>query len=294
MRLFSLLFAAILAAGAQAETNSVLDWSDKPLDGEWILSNDVFATSNVFIGDATNWFSMTNAPVNLSTPDYSTDSGMTYGGRPVGADVIVLTNEAYLVGYSETNRCPLWVAYKLVAARQNSKRPEIGFKVDKRTKAGVRSDDYTNTGYDRGHMAPSYGIGECHGTNAQIQTFLMSNIIPQKPDLNRKNWRDLEVKVMAWAMDREELWVVTGPVFIDGQTNHINDIRVPDGCYKVLLDEGQYGWEALAFLMPQSPLDDATLGLYMTSVDEVERQTGLDFFSELPDDIEDKLERGTW
>jgi len=276
------------------DTNSLLDQSAWVVDG----SN----TSALVV----NWLSMTNY--------IGWSRGTAYAGIPVSSNALtVLTNDAYLVGYSETDKCPLWVCYVLNATTGQpyeelvraayyevllESRPKTSFKTDKRTTAQVKTGDYTNTGYDRGHMAPSYGIGLSHGTNAQLQTFLMSNVIPQTPDMNRGIWKRLEQKAANdWAQERDKIWVITGPVFIG--TNRINGVRIPAGSFKILVDETysyrRYGdVEVQAFLMPQYPLEDATLGLYLTTVDEIERQTGLDFFTELPDENEEELERGTW
>jgi len=228
--------------------------------------------------------------------------GPAYAGEPLSTNILtLLTNDAYVAGYSETDRCPLWVCYSLHATTNEApERPSISFKTDKRTKAQVKTTDYTNTGYDRGHMAPSYGIGLCGGADAQKQTFLMSNVIPQTPELNRGLWKKLEqTAANEWAQERGKIWIVTGPVFIG--TNCINGVRVPAGSFKVFIDEveGLFSDEAKdvevqAFLMPQNPLDEATFGLYLTSIDEIERQTGLDLFPELPDDVEDEIEKGTW
>jgi len=277
MRRIIPLFAALfLACSAAADTNSnYMVFAD--FTNQW--NGSVYCT---------------NAVLTLGAPDYVTDEGMTFAGRPVGGDLLILTNAHYLVGYSDEYACPLWVAYKLTKAKEEWPRPEMGFLTDTRTESKVTESDYDGSGYDRGHMAPSKGMGASHGDNAQLQTFMMSNVVPQKPDLNRKVWRRLEEKALEWADEKEELWVVTGPVFVPSVTNLFNGIRVPDGCYKIFVDMEYGGLDARAFLIPQNPRNDATLGLYLVSIDEIERQTGLDFFSELPDWLEDRIERGTW
>ena len=71
----------------------------------------------------------------------------------------IITNTGFTIGYSESYKNPLWVSYRLfpVANPVSPKRPSK-FKVDKRTQSKVKHDDYTHTGYDRGHMAPNYAI----------------------------------------------------------------------------------------------------------------------------------------
>jgi len=113
-----------------------------------------------------------------------------YGGLPnasnYGHPVIVLTNAAYLSGYCEARRNPAWVAFSVgsISIGSTAKRPSK-FTTDTRTRSATH-DDYTGSGFDRGHMAPNYAIGTRYGHEAQRETFLMSNISPQAPDLNRR------------------------------------------------------------------------------------------------------------
>jgi len=128
--------------------------------------------------------------------------------------MLTLTNTGYAVGYDDViTRNPAWVAYRLSAFHNTTTYPRPKrFRLDGRTNALVSPDDYTRSGYDRGRMAPSYAIGACYGRDAQLETFLMSNICPQKPALNRKVWRRLEARVLKYARECEEVWVITGPV----------------------------------------------------------------------------------
>ena len=122
-----------------------------------------------------------------------------FGGLPntanYGHPVIVLTNIGYLSGYCEARRNPAWVGFSIssVTVGSTAKRPPK-FITDPRTTSRVAHQDFSNSGYDRGHMAPNYAIGTRYGHEAQRETFLMSNIAPQAPDLNRIWWRVLEEK----------------------------------------------------------------------------------------------------
>lgn len=122
-----------------------------------------------------------------------------FGGEPKSiqaGDVKVLNNIGYTVGYSENRRNPLWSAYQCfrVANPEKHKRPSR-FKIDPRTESKVTHDDYTNTGYSRGHMSPNYAIDTRYGRDAQLETFLMSNICPQRQSLNGGRWQQLEAKI---------------------------------------------------------------------------------------------------
>ncbi|MFC1467798.1 DNA/RNA non-specific endonuclease, partial [Verrucomicrobiota bacterium] len=107
-----------------------------------------------------------------------------YGGRPKQKltalhRATLLKNSGYTVGYSDHFELPLWSAYRVfnVPKLESGKRPSR-FTTDTRTKARVSHNDYTRSGFDRGHMAPNYAIATRYGRTAQKETFLMSNIIP--------------------------------------------------------------------------------------------------------------------
>ena len=114
------------------------------------------------------------------TPSAEGSCDACYAGMPMGpAGVLVLENIGYTVGYSDVVRTPLWVAYRLfqVSNPIYHEKPS-GFSVDYRTTALVSPDEYTNSEYDHGLMAPYASIDACYGRDALHETFLMSNIAP--------------------------------------------------------------------------------------------------------------------
>ncbi len=223
---------------------------------------------------------------------------MTYMGVPQVSSGFshILRNDAFMLEYSETLKNPLWVTYKVIPKRyQSGKRPS-GFSKDWRSLAAVSHDDYTGSGYDRGHMAPNYLIASRYGRNAQQQTFLMTNIAPQKPKLNQKSWQRLEEVIANDFSDwHGDFWVVTGPIF-DQQPKTLknSDVSIPSAFYKILIKPGSPETPAktLAFIFPQNAKANASLMTFVSSVDEVEAQTGIDFFHKLDDEFEAKLEAG--
>lgn len=224
------------------------------------------------------------------------DHSIIYGGAPESRSSLrILQNEGFLVGYNEQLRNPAWVAYRAfkTSAESPSPRPE-SFNVDTRTRARVTPQEYSNSGYDRGHMAPNLAISVLYGKKAQEETFLMSNILPQSPDLNRKVWRDLEASILKrYARRFGEVWVITGPVYLQTPLRTIgNGIAVPDACFKILVDEHEQGLRALAFLIPQDVHGDENPTQFLTSIRAIEQQTGLNFFPNLPADAQKSLE--TW
>ncbi len=218
-----------------------------------------------------------NEPVVFST--------LLYGGLPVGPTDEVLVNTGYVVGYSDTKEDPLWVGYHVFAVSNpvSDKRPSR-FRTDTRTAAQVSHDDYTNSGYDRGHMAPNATIDYCYGQGAQLETFYMSNVCPQTPTLNRGIWAKLEATVRDWANAFTEVWVFTGPIFDDDVDTLASGMEIPDAFYKIVVDEDDIVpyVRVLSFIIPQEVPAGADLASYLTSVDEVEQETGFDFLSKIP------------
>lgn len=227
----------------------------------------------------------------------SGDNSVVYAGAPQGPQLRILQNDGFIVGYDEQRRNPAWVAYRVFDAKdsKSAERPER-FVVDERTRARVAPQEYTNSGYDRGHMAPNHAIGTLYGPQAQEQTFLMSNIVPQLPDLNRKVWRDLEARILrSYARRFGEVWVITGPVYANratgGASPRIGEgVAVPQACFKILVDEHEQGLRALAFIIPQEVSGKESPAQFLVSIREVEQATGLDFFPDLPEQAQDSLE----
>lgn len=206
----------------------------------------------------------------------------------------ILRNQAYMLEYSESLENPLWVTYKVTKAKYRSGKRPSGFSSDWRSYQQVKHTDYTRSGYDRGHMAPNYVIASRYGRSAQLETFLMTNISPQKPKLNQKSWQRLE-EVIAndFSKQNGDFWVTTGPIF-NANPKHLknSNVKIPNAFYKILIKPStpQTPAKALAFIFPQNAKPTASLMTFVTTIDEVERLTGIDFFADLDDDFEERLE----
>jgi len=139
-------------------------------------------------------------------------------------------------------------------------------------------------------MAPNYGIAVCYGASAQQETFLMSNVIPQSPHLNREIWERLEQQeIREYATRYRQIWVIAGPIF--RSHNHLKGGEdIPDACFKIIVREEDGRPTVLAFIMPQTVSGSESAQQYLTSIDEVERETGLDFFSAMPEDLQHQFE----
>ena len=209
----------------------------------------------------------------------------------------IFRNHGFILGYSDLRGNPLWVEYALTSTAENQhslKRPSR-FETDWRCINRVSHESYQKSGYDRGHMAPNYAISRLYGKQGQIDSFLMTNITPQKPNLNQKLWQRLEeVEVDRFAKLFSKVWVITGPVF-KGAVERLNSdwrVEIPDAFYKIYITEATPTTKAVAlgFLVPQTVNGREPLTQFVTSIDTIEAQTGLDFFTGLDDSTEDKLE----
>ncbi len=225
------------------------------------------------------------------------EKNMVYGGQPKTASqtkLLPLDNIGFHVGYCDERRNPLWVAYRLDAKdfEHRLSRPK-GFAIDHRTLSRVDPKEYAKSGYDRGHLAPNSAIATRYGRDAQLETFKMSNIVPQTPELNRRVWQRLEKLEEDYANNRGSIWVIAGPVFDEHIKTIGSNIEVPDAFFKIIIDEEEQGIKALAFLIPQTVTGKEPVEHFLTSIDEIEKLTGLDFFWPLSDHLEDKLESST-
>jgi len=195
---------------------------------------------------------------------------------------ITLENEGYTSGYAPELRMPRWVMYDLGKRGQffSGRRPDTGFVPDARLIDPLLPSAYTHSGYDRGHMAPSYAIGKVWGPKAQLETFLMSNIVPQKHDMNDGVWNSIERMEMDGFVPRfGAVRVVCGPVFIKPVDKMESGVPIPWGCFKAIQRPDK---QTIAFLVPQNPQSSRPED-YLISIDELAQLTSIDLFPDAPD-----------
>jgi endonuclease G len=208
---------------------------------------------------------------------------------PVPATELV-RHTYYTLSYNEKYEQANWVYYVLTDSMVTAGGQERSnkFKIDALVPSGsAKSSDYTKSGYDRGHLCPAADMD--FNKLAMEESFFMSNISPQAPDFNRGIWKELESEVREWAKKKHKLYVVTGPVFSDSKgTIGSDQVLVPGYFYKVLYAEMAHP-EIIAFVLPNQK-SDRPLSDFVVSVDDLEKRTGLDFFSQLPDELENRLE----
>jgi endonuclease G len=243
------------------------------------------------------------------SPDLITDDHLVFGGAPrpmpgAGEEVqfTILKNQGYVVGYSESRRDPLWVSYRVFhsATSYDFPRPSR-FSTDERTLARVKDNDFTRTGFQRGHMAPNATIMHELGQTAQLETFLLSNVCPQEPNLNERVWERLEADERKYANNLEEVWVIDGPIFADlngGTTPRLaSGIAIPSAFYKILIDEEDHpGGKPRVFsvIMPQDVKGTELPQQFLTTISEIQKETHLDFLWKLDPQTQAELENTKW
>jgi endonuclease G, mitochondrial len=204
---------------------------------------------------------------------------------------VVVKHLGYTLSYNEKYEQANWVAYQLTAketekivGRSNDFRPDTDVPT-----GSADNEDYKNSGYDRGHLAPAADMG--WSSQAMEESFFYSNMSPQLPGFNRGIWKRLEEQVRQWAVDNQAIYVVTGPVLRPNLPTIGHDkVAIPNYYYKVILDYTQPELKGIGFIMPNT---SSTLALsnYAVTIDSVETVTGINFFPALPNDQERSIEK---
>ena len=212
-------------------------------------------------------------------------SEFTPFGRPAaqGADAgepsnwTIICHTGQVVAFNPDRNVSDWVAFRL--RKEQLVNPVVQrkdrFRGDPEVPAQHRvvPDDYTKTGYDRGHLAPAASMK--WSKDAMDDSFLMTNISPQVGvGFNQHIWKRLERKMREWACDRSDLYIVTGPLYESQETKRLvydsdgdgvddNDITVsvPSHFFKLAFDE--VAKDAIAFVLPNMKLKTSDLPKYI-------------------------------
>lgn len=206
----------------------------------------------------------------------------------VGSQLIKYSQ--FTISYNPTHKQSDWVAYELTATEVNAKQERCNcFNIDKNISSDpVSYRDYSSSGFDKGHLCPA---ADCNiSKQANEESFLMTNMSPQLPLFNRGIWSDLEEWVRETAVSYSTVYVTTGPVFVNNLgTLSEKKITIPGYYYKTLLRLEGDKVKTIAFLIPHvgavGKLQD-----YVVSVNTIETITGIDFYPELNDSMENKVE----
>ena len=227
-----------------------------------------------FATAALAWDQKPNQPISACSPQLP--FGVPASNRP---NTLLKCNTAYAVLHDNAAKVPVWVAYTLTpahaigcVARTNA------FVADAALPKGQRAEltDYVKSGYDQGHLAPDGDMS--WDTQVEFESFLMSNMSPQLPNLNRGIWKALESNVRAWAYGNGHNYTVyAGNIYTVGKSKTIgaNAVVVPDYLYKIVIDDTTK--QVLAFTFPQVDKQEINLPAHLVSIASIEAAVGVTF-----------------
>lgn len=248
----------------------------------------------------------------IDDPNPTRDPHLTMGNPSnAGTDEnnYLLDKPQYVVSYNRSKGTANWVSWHLSMAWKGTAVRKDNFKPDDTLPSSwykVKTSDYTNSGFDRGHLCPSDDRDFSQEDNDM--TFLMTNIIPQSPNLNRGMWSTLEDYCRKVAAAGNELYIIAGVLDGGGEgsnggtTKTLADkkIVVPHSVWKVILilpvgsndvSRVNENTRVIAVNIPNKQSNTGGWGDYRLNVDDLETLTGYDFFSNVPVEIQKVLER---
>ncbi|MBL0045560.1 MAG: DNA/RNA non-specific endonuclease [Flavobacteriales bacterium] len=211
---------------------------------------------------------------------------------------VVTVHPGHSLVWNEKYHTPKWTAHIVMPDIMKGNLARIdSFMPDPLVKGNTDLfDEYWFSGYDRGHMVPSADMR--WSQKALAATYLYSNVSPQKPEMNRETWADLEDWGRRYVhYSKERVFIVTGPVQADGQPTLSTPktkeaVSIPSYCFKAFADLDGPDKKGIAFVMNNGPADKSMIS-YAVSIDSVEKITGLDLFPMLDDSTENAIEAMT-
>lgn len=263
-------------------------------------------------GTTATWSLATRNAVAGATAVYANNAEF---GEPTDADPsddFIVHHEQYTASYNPNRGAPNWVAYEIDATHFGAEDRCDCFTADPALPASfphLTTNDYTGAGaaagygIDRGHLARSFD--RTSGSLDNARTFYLDNIVPQAADLNQGPWAALENDLgdLARVQDKE-VYILTGAFGNKGTLKNEGKIVIPTYAWKVALilprDRGladirdYRDVEAIAVLMPNEPgIRNVPWQTYLTTVDQIEAQSGYDLLALLPDKVEAAVESNT-
>ena len=203
----------------------------------------------------------------------------------------IIKHKHYFLSYSEEHEQAEWTAYYLTGKSQyehHYERPY--FKQDPLIDTeSAHWNNFKDTGYDKGHLVPAADMK--FSRDAYTETFYTSNVSPQNREFNAGVWNRLEQKVRYWSNKYTALFIVTGSILHDNLvTIGDEEVSVPDYFYKIVIRVQNDKLVMIPFLVPNKK-SDAPLYAFATTIDEIERITGIDFNEKLSKKIEEKIQK---
>ncbi|HEY4217914.1 MAG TPA: DNA/RNA non-specific endonuclease [Gemmatimonadaceae bacterium] len=265
----------------------------------------------------------TTHPINVEAPNPAPTSIYTKNdefGDPTAAtsgnaNDLLIVRPQYTLSYNESHGTPNWVSYELDARQMVPGQDRCNcFTADPLLPADkqIFTSDYTNGGFDRGHMTRS--ADRTAGNVDNADTFILTNVVPQQADLNQGVWAQFEDALADSAEAGRAVYIITGPLYSRSHgLTFLKDsgkVAIPDSTWKVAfigpmngttpfdhtsihsLNDVK-GMTVLAVNMPNvAGVRNDPWSKYLTTVDKIEAATGFDFLSILPANIQSVIESG--
>lgn len=198
--------------------------------------------------------------------------------QPAATESRLICRFGYALEHDNLRKVPLWAAYTITPSRVLGCYPRTsGFSAEPSLPKGRRAElsDYTNSGYDRGHLVPN-SDARWH-MQVEDDTNVLSNAAPMDINLNRGAWKVLEDRVRVFVVERRSTMLIyAGPIFgPEDKAIGLGAVTVPSAFYKVIID--QRTRQVLAFIYPNAPIDagrSTDLESFRVPYAEVVRQVG--------------------
>lgn len=286
-KLYSLVFAAICCAAAGVATKF-----------------DVLNKDNSSVTETTNDSGQSGTENDITSSDDSSSDESTSSSKKAVAYEIpspltdrpeqIVKHTGFTISYNKKHNTPNWSAWKLTRKMtQGTLERGTKFWPDPQIPTSYRVNyyEYKESGFDRGHMCPAGDMK--WSEDAMHDCFYMSNMCPQVPQLNSGSWKKLEESCRDWAVKEGSIYIICGPIYKKGVKHSTigidHSIDVPDSFFKCVLSLRKGHEKAIGFIYSNTAQKQSIKNTAM-SVDEVEKKTGIDFFPQLEDKLEAKLE----
>jgi DNA/RNA endonuclease G (NUC1)/PKD repeat protein len=295
-----------IAAPADGTTRPGIRIIATPNDGA--TPPDTFVTHSIFIE--------TPVPAPLSIYAKNDEFGDPTPASASNANDFLITRPQYIISYNQSRGTPNWVSYELDARQMVAGQDRCNcFSADPTlpTARQILTADYTDGGFDRGHMARS--ADRTAGNTDNADTYYLTNVVPQTADLNEGVWAQFEDALADSAnIGGRAVYIIVGPLYSRANTLSFlkseGKVAIPDSTWKVAFIGPRTNGVPFSLATIQSWADLANTTVlavnmpnvagvrndpwqkYLTTVDKIEAATGYDFLSLLPSAFQTAVEAG--
>jgi endonuclease G len=209
----------------------------------------------------------------------------------------LLLKPQYVAAYDTTKKVPRWVSWQLIVDWLGTAARSSSFRTDSLLPAGTPQAvdaDYKYSGFDRGHMCPSADRTASDADN--LATFTLTNAVPQTHQSNAGPWETLEAEARTLAQAGQVLTIVAGPIFGVTRQTIGSGVEVPLSTFKVVVVADAVdqpvtsSTRVIAIIVPNTLSVSGNWRNFRVTAREIEAQTGLDFLSDLPREVQDAVE----